>query len=768
MPMRDRLARLVRRTPQRPTLRQRAAALKASAAKAMRRPMPAVVPAPAAEQPAASVLYSRDPIFAAIAEARRLQAARDTLWQACQDLPDAAPEWAPEREAYAAWFAHIDNVLMQTVPTTAAGCVALARFVVDFCSEQGISITHGMDAASVDNIGPLRLIAQSPALVGPGVFADPSEDPVFAAIEAHAAARAAFGDTVDASDRAWVRQHGGDTSDAAMAPAVAANEAADAAEEEAWAALLQTRPTTIAGLLSFTQHVARYASEHDQGAPAGAPEPAPAAIASALSHVLAGAGEREAVDWHDAPPGFMAFPVFEPIGFRRILDALPEEVTRLHRAASTDLARRMACVGADVPEEERQQIEAQFRQALMLPALTAAADPESDGARALAALDAVEAAGHDAELIALGRQFDAAHAAWMALVPAGDAARARVEAFSQRAVAEGMEEVAALKAAWLQDGVNEAHEAEEAAFEALQPLNEAILALPAHTAEGLAVKARATIVAMWPAGSFEADRRLGDDENWERRIVRDLIDACVTLARRRAVGGLPADGRIEKAGTLTADGMVLYEDAAGTLARKPVASWVNFMAQRLYGIASKELSRQYDQQCGDDAAANDALWSGLQRDLRLDALRDLAFRSHAVFEAAEARRREGEEAPAGPAAPALPDLSKLTILQLRNLYDRYVQVSDIWNDALHAPWANDPEGAGLRGPNAAGDLIEEEQTRMCGLYAAVVAEISGRKPSDDRESNWQLETLIRHELMCNSDLREAPELRAAIAERWSA
>lgn len=395
---------------------------------------------------------------------------------------------------------------------------------------------------------------------------------------------------------------------------------------------------------------------------------------------------------------------------------------------------------------------------------------EGDADAPTAPVAVAPSTGHDAELIELGRQFDAAHAAWMGLLPASTAAQRRVEAFRRRAQAEGLDEAAALRAAWLQDGVNEAHDAEQAAFDALEPLNRAIMALPAHTAGGLAVKAKAVIPTIWPAGDFDTGRALGDEEDWERRAVRDLIEACLLLARRHAAGGLPSDGMIQKAGEDFRDGSVLYETIDGKLLRGPVSEWIGYMAHRLYSVARKEASRQFNQQCADlDGAARDALWSELQRELRVDALGDLVFRSREVFEAAEAKRRAGEGAAAEPVASGLPDLSKLSIVQLRNLYDRYVQVSDLWNDALHAPWANDPAGAGMRGPNAAGDLIEAEQTRICSLYAAVVAEISKRTPSGEGlEANWQLETLIRHELMCNGDLREAPELRAAIAERWSA
>lgn len=456
MPMRDRLARLVQRNPERPSLRERAAALKASAAQVIRRRQRGQVnyqpdsasllagrfadegqavfrgvePAPhdgvrghpagadradaaAGRAPQQEHAMGRhetfenatalsttlaylsghqpcelDPIFGAIEKTHALHAVQQAAYAVCGDLPDAAPEWEPEREAYRAWFDHIDNVLMRTVPTTAAGCVALARFTVDFCAEEEIPLSQDREAGDTDNIGPLRLIAQSPALAGAAALADPAEDPVFAAIEAHASARDAFSATVNASDRAWVAQHGGDVSDAAMASAKEDSAAASDAEDAAWDMLLRTRPTTTVGLLSWAQHVTRWVGEHDHSYEGDGLKPAFEAFVAGLSGVLAGGNEREAVDWWDAAPGFMAFPAFEPVGFRRVLDALPEEVARLHCAASAEFKRRMACMGADVPEDERQAFAAQLRADLLLAPLTAAAEPESAEALALAALNA--------------------------------------------------------------------------------------------------------------------------------------------------------------------------------------------------------------------------------------------------------------------------------------------------------------------------------------------------------------------------------------------
>lgn len=114
----------------------------------------------------------------------------------------------------------------------------------------------------------------------------------------------------------------------------------------------------------------------------------------------------EAVDWHNPPPSFMAFPAIEPGGFVRIERGLPLEVGRLLGIARDELARRMFHPVPGETEAERQRREADHRARLLISALTAAADPDSAEAEALAALNTTPAA--DAELIALGSTFDAA------------------------------------------------------------------------------------------------------------------------------------------------------------------------------------------------------------------------------------------------------------------------------------------------------------------------------------------------------------------------
>ncbi|MCJ2136692.1 hypothetical protein MKK69_22020 [Methylobacterium sp. J-026] len=112
-------------------------------------------------------------------------------------------------------------------------------------------------------------------------------DPIFSAIQAHADARAAFSETVNPQDRAWVQQNGGDTSDEAMAPAHAAYDAAGKAEKQAWAALFGVRPTTLSGVLAMIRHAQQYAPINDGLIDGPALEEVFGAIADSLSGVMA-------------------------------------------------------------------------------------------------------------------------------------------------------------------------------------------------------------------------------------------------------------------------------------------------------------------------------------------------------------------------------------------------------------------------------------------------------------------------------------------------
>jgi hypothetical protein len=155
--MRNPFARLATRDAARPSLRDRAAALKASASRVIRRK--AVDAASAA--PVAAAVSAADPILAAIAETRRLMTAR--VHAAALPQPAGSIDPLPEQEAAAdAFNTHVDDVLLKTVPTTAAGCVALARYAVEFLGDEGFALDE--DQANEQHVRILDLIARSPML----------------------------------------------------------------------------------------------------------------------------------------------------------------------------------------------------------------------------------------------------------------------------------------------------------------------------------------------------------------------------------------------------------------------------------------------------------------------------------------------------------------------------------------------------------------------------------------------------------------------------
>ncbi|KQP79438.1 hypothetical protein ASF60_22770 [Methylobacterium sp. Leaf113] len=153
--MRNPFALLAKPNTVRPSLRERAASLKASASRVIRRK-----PADAASAAPAAALAA-DPILAAIAETRRLTMARTCAYNV--ELPAGELDPSPEQNAATdAFFAHVDGVLLKTVPTTAAGCAALARYTVEFLEDEKFSLDE--DEANEQHVRILGLIARSPML----------------------------------------------------------------------------------------------------------------------------------------------------------------------------------------------------------------------------------------------------------------------------------------------------------------------------------------------------------------------------------------------------------------------------------------------------------------------------------------------------------------------------------------------------------------------------------------------------------------------------
>ncbi|MDO9428406.1 MAG: hypothetical protein Q7T93_16440 [Methylobacterium sp.] len=136
----------------------------------------------------------------------------------------------------------------------------------------------------------------------------------------------------------------------------------------------------------------------------------------------------------------------------------------------------------------------------------------------------------DRELLQLGAQYDAAHAAWLDAVHAGREAFDRYEAPIQTAKARGRETMATYEAAWALPGVREAEAAENDAFLVGADLADKIFALQPATAKGLAVTARAVIPSMWTEGNFAKQASLGKDEDSDKAAVRSLVGSVLALA----------------------------------------------------------------------------------------------------------------------------------------------------------------------------------------------------------------------------------------------
>ena len=119
-----------------------------------------------------------------------------------------------------------------------------------------------LDRTHVEHLGAIRDDADRLCrLTLPS--SDGTGDPALAVIQAHSRARAAFIETCNLADEVWRQERGLDTSDAAMAPVRETWEAASLVDTEAWNAVFQTPPTTLAGLVAVIQHAQRWAPEMD-------------------------------------------------------------------------------------------------------------------------------------------------------------------------------------------------------------------------------------------------------------------------------------------------------------------------------------------------------------------------------------------------------------------------------------------------------------------------------------------------------------------------
>lgn len=100
-----------------------------------------------------------DPMLVAIEKDRALAAEHIRLLNISGHLPDEDPSWDPTHEASDLQWTHWRDVLLHTVPTTLAGCVATARYAAEWVEREGLDLSE-------DGPKLFALLARSPALHG--------------------------------------------------------------------------------------------------------------------------------------------------------------------------------------------------------------------------------------------------------------------------------------------------------------------------------------------------------------------------------------------------------------------------------------------------------------------------------------------------------------------------------------------------------------------------------------------------------------------------
>ncbi|SFV14490.1 hypothetical protein SAMN02799631_05882 [Methylobacterium sp. 174MFSha1.1] len=213
-------------------------------------------------------------------------------------------------------------------------------------------------------------------------------------------------------------------------------------------------------------------------------------------------------------------------------------------------------------------------------------------------------------------------------------------------------------------------------------------------------------------------------------------------------------------------GLVTYADAAGTISTRPAAEWIAFMAMRLHHIARSERTRQFNAECKDlDGAACAALEARLTRELRIDALHALMFRSDQAF--AEAQSERNGHTGAGPSAAKV-DLKPLTVLQLVNLHEAYQAARHLWEGVVARPYSvafRDPRGCVHASP--VGHLADFEETRAALVGERIIDEIANRSPQTEKERDYILSLRLQHEIACEDRIRDADMMRE-ISQAWGA
>lgn len=344
MPMRDRLARLVQRSPARLTIRERAASLKVSAAKVMhKRPS---MPEPNSEE---------------------AKAAFKTACTLSDKLAHAAVHGYPElnRPDGSCWTRDSLWKALEAGELPAAEVAPLYRLA----AERELRI----DAAAVRaNVGALHVLAFADSWPLPNEEAE--GDPAFSEIETHRASWA----QMDKVCREHGNLHVSDPRHIALTPLV---DASFAEEERAADALLSGGATTFAGLLALARYLPK-AMQKD--AEDGARCLRALGLLSSSLLVLAEQGQIREVPDETAErcaelatihPGFVAYPFDKPAGVLRLDYAIRNEAQRLLNLAQAEMQRREALYEEHPQSRPWHEIRDDLRAELRCDALKWAADP---------------------------------------------------------------------------------------------------------------------------------------------------------------------------------------------------------------------------------------------------------------------------------------------------------------------------------------------------------------------------------------------------------
>lgn len=209
---------------------------------------------------------------------------------------------------------------------------------------------------------------------------------------------------------------------------------------------------------------------------------------------------------------------------------------RLNCIARTELARKLDAACRDEPDQDVDALHDRLRKELRLDALHDFAF-RSDRVFATSRKYVVGRRSRvvgddaDAELMTLGREFDAIHAEWLPATRAQEQAEAKaLTLYQDLKDRRGWTLTEACEASWAEPGLSDAAETCIAIGHRMEAVTKEIRALPAHTLDGLAVKARAAIPAIWRDGQYQQDAGLGDREDWTELNARSVIDECLFLA----------------------------------------------------------------------------------------------------------------------------------------------------------------------------------------------------------------------------------------------